>query len=143
MINLIPGSLPLAKRAYSMSRNQALIVKEYIDEMLGKGYIKLSISLYTALVLIVKKPDRGIRIYVDYQALNALTIWNRNAPLLVKDTLAKLCTAKVYNKFNIIAVFNKIRIKEGYKGKMAFFTRYRLFKYIIMPFRLCNTLAIF
>ena len=97
-----------------MSRQQALVVKEYIDEMLGKGYIRPSTSPYAAPVLIVKKPDGGIRICVDYRALNALTIKNRNAPPLIKDTLAKLCAAKVYSKFDIIAAFNEIRVKEGY-----------------------------
>ena len=60
------GSKPLAKRAYGMSREQALVVKEYIDEMLGKGYIRPSISPYAVPVLIIKKPDRGIRVYIDY-----------------------------------------------------------------------------
>ena len=29
-------------------------------------------------------------------------------------------------------------MKEGYKEKTTFLIRYRLFKYIVMPFRLCN-----
>ena len=64
-------------------------------------------------------------------------------PLLIKDTLAKLYTIKIYSKFNIIAVFNKIRVKKGYKKKTAFLTRYKLFKYIIILFRLYNASAIF
>ena len=137
------GSKPPAKRAYGMSREQALVVKEYIDEMLGKGYIRPSTSPYAAPVLIVKKPDGGIRVCVDYRALNALTIRNRNAPPLIKDTLAKLCAAKIYSKFDIIAAFNEIRIKKGYEEKTAFLTRYGLYEYIVMPFGLCNTPATF
>ena len=77
-----------------MSRDQAAVVKEYIDNMLGKGYIRPSISLYAAPVLIIKKPDGGLRIYVDYRALNTLTIRNRNAPPLIRKILAKLCIAR-------------------------------------------------
>ena len=137
------GSKPPAKRAYGISHKQALVVKEYIDEMLGKGYIRLSTSPYAAPVLIVKKPDRGIKVCVDYRALNALTIHNRNTPPLIKDTLAKLCAAKIYSKFDIIAAFNEIRIKKSYKEKTAFLTRYSLYKYVIMPFGLYNAPAIF
>ena len=126
-----------------MSREQALVVKEYIDEMLGKGYIRPSTSPYAAPVLIVKKPDGGIRVCVDYRALNALTIRNRNAPLLIKDTLAKLCAAKIYSKFDIIAAFNEIRIKKGHEEKTAFLTRYGLYEYVVMPFGLCNAPATF
>ena len=137
-IDLHPGSTPPAKRAYGMSRDQAAVVKEYIDEMLGKGYIRPSTSPYAAPVLIVKKPDGGLRICVDYRALNAVTIKNRNAPPLIRETLAKLCAARIYSKFDIIAAFNEIRIKEGHEEKTAFLTRYGLFEYVVMPFGLCN-----
>ena len=51
--------------------------------------------------------------------------------------------AKVYNKFDIIIAFNKIRIRKGHKEKTAFLTRYKLYKYIIILFRLYNTLVTF
>ena len=118
-------------------------MKGYIDDILGKGYIRPSTSLYTAPVLIIKKPDRGLRVCVNYRALNALTICNRNAPPLIKDTLARLYAAKVYSKFDIIVVFNEIRIRKGHKEKTVFLTRYGLYKYIVMPFRLYNASATF
>jgi hypothetical protein len=39
---------------------------------------------------------------------------------------------------DVIAAFNKICIKDRYKHKTAFFTQYSLFKYLVMPFSLCN-----
>ena len=110
---------------------------------MGKGYIRLSTSLYITSVLIIKKPDRGLRVYIDYRALNALTIPNRNTFLLIKETLAKLYAVRIYSKFNIIIAFNKIRVREGYEYKTAFLTRYRLYKYIIISFSLYNVLATF
>ena len=142
-IKLQEGANPPAKRAYGMSREQALVVKEYVEEMLGKGYIRPSTSPYAAPVLIVKKPDGGLRICIDYRALNGLTIKNRNAPPLIRETLAKLCMSKIYSKFDIIAAFNEIRMKEGDEEKTAFLTRYGLFEYVVMPFGLCNAPATF
>ena len=142
-VHLKDGATPPARRAYGLSRDQALVVKEYIEDMLGKGYIRPSTSPYAAPVLIVKKPDGGLRVCVDYRALNALTIPNRNAPPLIKETLAKLCAARIYSKFDIIAAFNEIRIKEGHKHKTAFLTRYSLYEYTVMPFSLCNAPATF
>ena len=80
---------------------------------------------------------------MNYRALNALTIPNKNTPLLIKKTLIKLYIAKIYSKFNIITTFNKIRVGEGYKYKTIFFTRYRLYEYIIILFDLYNALVIF
>ena len=142
-IELKDGAVPPAKRAYGMSREQALAVKEYIDEMLGKGFIRRSTSPYAAPVLIVKKPDGGLRICIDYRALNALTIRNRNAPPLIKETLARLCSARIYSKFDVIAAFNEVRMKEGHEEKTAFLTRYGLFEYTVMPFGLCNAPSTF
>ena len=142
-IKLQEGAVPPAKRAYGMSRDQAAVVKAYVDEMLGKGYIRPSTSPYAAPVLIVKKPDGGLRICIDYRALNALTIKNRNAPPLIRETMAKLCAAKVFTKFDIIAAFNEIRMATGDEEKTAFLTRYGLYEYTVMPFGLCNAPSTF
>ena len=57
---------------------------------------------------------------------------------MIKKTLVKLCAIKIYNKFDIITVFNEIRVREGYKEKTAFFIKYDLYEYMIIPFDLCN-----
>ena len=114
-----------------------------MNEILGKGYIRPSTSSYIALVLIVKKLDRGLYIYIDYRSLNALTIKNYNTLPLIRETLARLYIAKVYIKFDIIAVFNEIRIKIGEEEKTIFLIRYSLFKYVVILFGLCNALSTF
>ena len=111
--------------------------------MLGKKYIRLSISLYATLVLIIKKSNEKLHIYVDYRALNVLIIKNRNASSLIRETIIKLYTIKVFIKFDIITIFNEIRIIEEDKKKIAFFIRYRLFKYTIISFSLYNALSTF
>ena len=106
-------------------------MKEYIDEMLGKGFIRPSNSPYAVPVLIVKKPEGGLRVCLDYRALNALTIKNRNTPPLIWEVFARLSSAKIYSKFDIIAAFNEIRIQEGDEEKTAFHTRYELYEYVV------------
>ena len=133
------GAYLLTKKAFGISRKQATVVKKYINNILRKGYIRPSILPYTALVFIVKKLDRGLRVYVDYKVLNLLIIKNRNIPPLIREILSRLCKAKVYSKFNIIVAFNKIRIKKKHKIKTAFLTRYGLYEYIVMPFGIYNT----
>ena len=77
-----------------MLKEQVTVIKEYMKEMLRKDYIRSSTFSYIASVLIVKKLDDDLRIYVNYRALNALTIRNRNAFSLIRDTLVKLCMIK-------------------------------------------------
>ena len=120
-----------------------MIVKKYVEKMLGKNYIRLSTLLYAILILIIKKLDGDLRICINYRTLNILTIKNRNILSLIRETLLKLYIVKIYSKFNIIVIFNKIRIKEDEKKKTAFLIRYSLFEYIVMSFELCNTFSIF
>ena len=115
-----------------------MIIKEYVNEIFNKGYIKSSTFPYIILILIVKKSNEGLRICIDYQILNFLTIKNRNAFSLIKKTLIKLCAIKIFNKFDIIAIFNEIRMKKKNEKKIVFLTRYDLFKYMMMSFELCN-----
>ena len=57
--------------------------------------------------------------------------------------IARLYFARIFIKFDIIIVFNNIRIKVEEEEKIAFFTRYKLFKYIVILFKLCNILSTF
>ena len=125
-----------------MLRQQTLIIKKYIDNILKKNFIRLNFFEYVALVLIVKKSKNKFRVCVNYKALNAITIKNRNAFSLIKKTLVQLCRAKIYNKFNIIAIFKKIKIKKN-EYKTTFLTQYNLFEYVIMLFDLCNVSKMF
>ncbi len=109
-IDLVKDVKPPARKIYDLSRNQAAVIKEYIDKMAAKGFIRPSNSPYAAPVLIVKKPEKGLKIYIDYRTFNIFIIKNRNAPPLIRKTLSRLCKTKYYSKFDVIAAFNKIKI---------------------------------
>jgi hypothetical protein len=140
-ILLLPESKPRAKAYIGNSRQHADVVKAYVDKMCGKGFMRPSKSAWAAPVIVVKNPGGGLRICVDYRGLNELTIKNRNAPLLIRETLSRLFNAKWFTKFDIIAAFNEIRIKEGHEHMTAFLTRYSLYEYCVMPFGLTNAPA--
>ena len=142
-IDLQSNAKSSTKKVYKLSREQIAIVKKYIDDMLRKDFIKFSTSFYATSMLIVKKLDENFRVCVNYKAFNALTIKNRNAFSLIKDILARFCATKFYSKFDIIVAFNEIRMREDDEKKIAFLTRYDLFKYVVMSFELCNAFETF
>jgi len=57
--------------------------------------------------------------------------------------LQQLCKNKYYNKFDIIAIFNKIRMRFNNKYKIVFIICYNLFKYVVIFFELYNVLVMF
>lgn len=49
----------------------------YIKNNLANWFIRPSKSLFRAPILFDKKPNKNLRLYIDYQGLNNLTIKNR------------------------------------------------------------------
>ncbi|MCL0143586.1 hypothetical protein M2T27_28115, partial [Klebsiella pneumoniae] len=75
-IDLAPGTVPIYKRPYRMAANELAEVKKQVDEQLQKGYIRSSTSPWGAPVIFVEKKDKTKRMYIDYNALNEVTINN-------------------------------------------------------------------
>ena len=94
-------------------------------------------------MLFVKKPGGGLRFYVDYRSLNAVTVKNRYPLPLILETLNRLSRAKIFTKLDIISAFNRLRIREGDESLTVFRTRFGLFEYLVIPFGLYNGPASF
>ena len=52
-------------------------MKKYVNKIFEKDYIKRNISPYVTLILIIKKLNKNLRIYVNYKILNILIIRNK------------------------------------------------------------------
>jgi hypothetical protein len=86
-IELIPGTSPISKRAYRVSEPELVELKKQIDELLEKGYIRLSTSPWAAPVLFMEKKDGTKRMCIDYRALNEVTVNNKYPCLELKTYL--------------------------------------------------------
>src|ERR1700731_1917303 len=103
-----------------MSEVELKTLKDYLDDMLDKGFIRLSKSPAGAPVLFVKKKDGDLHLCVDYQGLNKITQKNRYPIPRIKTLIDQLHSAKIYLKINIRVGYNNMRIAEGDKWKTVF-----------------------
>jgi hypothetical protein len=62
---------------------------------------------------------------------------------LINKTLDRLVGVTYYTKLNFKDAYYRIRIKKGDEWKTAFRTRYKYFKYLIIPFKLANIFITF
>jgi hypothetical protein len=114
-----------------------------LKELLDKRYNHLSSSPWGCPTLFVKKIDQSLRLCVDYQPLNAVTIKNKY-PLPDIDILFdQLVGAKVFSMVDLHLGYQQIKIRLEDVPKMAFSTRYGLYGYLIMSFGLTNAPAHF
>ena len=95
------------------------------------------------MLIVAKGHGRGLRLCIDYKAINKITIPNRY-PLTNMDELKEWVRgAKFFNKIDLQNGYHLIRIKERDEWKTAFRCRYGLFEYTVMTFGLNNVPATF
>ena len=119
------------------------MIKKYIDDMMNKNFIRYNYFDYAFSILIVKKSNEDFRVCVNYRFLNALIIKKKNVLSLIKNILTRLCFAKIYIKFDIVVIFNEIKVRKDDQDKIVLIIRYELFEYVVILFELCNVLEIF
>ncbi|RYO53751.1 hypothetical protein AA0116_g10973 [Alternaria tenuissima] len=128
---------------YGMSRGELLVLRRELTSLLEKGFIRVSSSPASAPVLFARKPGGGLRLCIDYRALNAITKKDRYPLPLIRETLNNLSKAKWFTKLDVIAAFHKIRVAEGDEWKTAFRTRFGLFEWLVTPFGMANSPSTF
>jgi hypothetical protein len=77
-----------------MLKDELLILRKTLIDLLDKGFIRVSNSLIIALILFVKKLKRGLRFYIDYKGLNRVIKKDRYPLLLIYETLRNINKAK-------------------------------------------------
>lgn len=95
------NQLPPIGKLYNMSEVELKALKTYIDDMLSKGFIQSSNSPVGAPVLFAKKKGGGLRLCVDYRALNKLTRKDRYPLPLIGNLIDQLRGAKIYSKIDL------------------------------------------
>ena len=112
-IPLMEEKTPPWDSLYSMSQDELKVLKKYLEENLGKGFIRASSSPAMSPVLFACKPEDGLRFRVNYRQLNAITIKNQYLLPLIKKILERICKVKIYSKIDIIAAFNCLCMQQG------------------------------
>jgi hypothetical protein len=142
-IELIQGMEPPFRPLYNMSEAELVVLRQYIQKYLQRGWIRASRSPAGAPILFVKKSDGSLRLCVDYRGLNAVTIKNRHPLPLIEESLDRLGQAKYFTRLDIREAYHRLRIREGDEWKTAFRTRYGHYEYLVVPFGLTNAPAAF
>jgi hypothetical protein len=143
IIELQPGTASISRWPYKMTPKELAELKVQLNELLDKGYIHPIFSPWDRPALFVMKKDQSLRICVDYRSLNAVTVMNKYPLLRIDILFDQLVGAKVFSNVDLHSTYHQIKIRLEDVPKTAFSTRYGLYKYLVMSFRLTNTLTHF
>ncbi|WVZ51434.1 hypothetical protein U9M48_002582 [Paspalum notatum var. saurae] len=143
-IDLVPGTAPVSKRPYRMAPDELKKLKTQLQEQLDKGFIRPSSSPWGCPALFVEKKDQGgKRLCIDYRPLNTVTVKNKYPLPHIDILLDQLGEATVFSKIDLRSGYHQIKVRQEDIPKTAFSTRYGLYEYLVMSFRLTNVPAFF
>nr|GEV10071.1 putative reverse transcriptase domain-containing protein [Tanacetum cinerariifolium] len=116
--DLVPGAAPVARAPYRLAPSEMKELSVQLQELLEKGFIHPSSSLWGAPVLFVMMKDGSFRMCIDYRL-------------------------GMYSKIDLRSGYHQLRIKEEDISITAFRTRYGHFEFQVMSFGLTNAPAVF
>ncbi|XP_052187706.1 uncharacterized protein LOC127798285 [Diospyros lotus] len=142
-IDLIPGTQPISIPPYKMAPAEMRELKEQLQDLTDKGFIRPSVSPWGAPILFVKKKDGTLRMCTDYRQLNKVTIKNKYPLPRIEELFDQLQGARVFSKIDLRSGYYQMKIKQEDVPKTAFRSRYGHYEYLVMPFGLTNAPAAF
>ncbi|KAI3723628.1 hypothetical protein L2E82_35379 [Cichorium intybus] len=142
-IELISGAAPVARAPYRLAPSEMVELRKQLEELLDRGFIRLSTSPWGAPILFVKKKDGSMRMCIDYRELNKITVKNKYQLPRIDDLFDQLQGASYFSKIDLRSGYHQLKIRESDVPKTAFHTRYGHYEFFVMPFGLTNAPAVF
>lgn len=119
------------------------ILKSEIEKLLSDNIIEECESPWAAPVVLVPKKDGGTRLCIDYRSLNSITKTD-SYPLPRMDDLLH-ATKKTFfmTTIDLRSGYHQINVREEDRDKTAFVSPFGVYRFLRLPFGLCNAPATF
>ena len=110
-VELLSGVGPILKSPYRMAPVELQELKLQLQDLLKQRFIRPSTSPWGVPVLFVKKKDGTLRLCINYQGLNQVTIKNTYPLSHIEELFDQLKGARVFFKLNLRQGYYQVRIK--------------------------------
>ena len=134
---------PIRNSPYRISKHESDIMEKEIKQYLELGLIRTSNSPWSSPVLMIRKPDGGIRFCIDYRKLNNITVKDSYPLPRIDDLLDVLGGATYFSSMDIASGYWNVPMEKNSIPKTAFTCKFGLYEWVVMPFGLTNAPACF
>lgn len=103
-------------------------MKEQLDKLEAKVFVRPSTLLWGAPVILTRKMDGGNKLCIDYRKLNRNTI--KNWYQLLRIVICSISLAELeFFKLDFKSRYHQVKMKEKDIPKMPFQTQYRCYEF--------------
>jgi hypothetical protein len=111
-IEFIDGKQPGFSKLYLFNEARQAVLREDIERMIRRGYIRESKSSVGYPVTFVPKKNGILRLCIDYRTLNKITARDRTPLPLLTELKDRLYGTRYFTALNLKDVYHLIRVKE-------------------------------
>ena len=130
--------IPVQRAYNSIPRPLYNQVKEHVENLLNRGWVRKSSSAWSSPVVIVRKKDGDLRLCCDFRKLNAKSIPDKHPLPRVQTAIENLQGSKFFTVLDQSRAYYQGFVREEARRKTAFVTPWGLYEWVRIPFGLMN-----
>ena len=113
---------PVQKNYIGVPRPLLRELKEYVDDLLNRGFIQNSRSSYSSPCVVVRKKDGSMRLCIDHPELNNKTVADRHPIPRIQETLESFFGQKWFSTLDQGTAYHQGFIHPSSRPLTAFVT---------------------
>lgn len=130
-------------RPRRLSSHEKSELQKIIDELKDQGIIRDCNSPYCSPIVLVKKKNGTLRLFIDYRELNEITIPDHFPLLLIEGQIDQLKDKNFFTTLDLKNAFHHVHVAPNSIKYTSFITPLGQFEYPKMPFGLRNGPSVF